>query len=155
MRQSILCEKSQVESINQVDGSPGWYINANNRTKRYDAVIFAAPFDQSRVSLPHTLLQAIPHVHSKNVYLTIVVTSAPSVNKAFLGFHREPEDIRFIISSKREDANPIVFDVLKYERQLSEGIWIVKIISQESLSNEWLYQVFHGRVEMLNRHKVI
>ncbi|KAI9445486.1 FAD/NAD-P-binding domain-containing protein [Lactarius indigo] len=115
----------------------GWTVVTQDGRRDYDAVIIAAPYHTSRISLPDELSSLIPpqpyiHLHIPTTILTSFDGArqggkAPEFNS--LTYHGQAK----IARNETHDAQ-------------NTGEWSVKIFSMEPISDDWLARVFQGQV---------
>ncbi|PPQ83366.1 hypothetical protein CVT24_001895 [Panaeolus cyanescens] len=143
---------TEVTNIEHAVDTHLWKINTSKGAKAYDAVILAAPLYQSNISIPERFYRQIPPVLHRKIHVTVIATRSSSISRQFLGFPSGAEDIRYLISPSEGRPGQPAFSIMSYEREVSPGVWIVKVISHSAISAEWLLGAFNDNVNWVHRH---
>jgi prenylcysteine oxidase/farnesylcysteine lyase len=149
-----------VHSIRQTGEK--WTVTSSIGSRTYDAVILAAPFHLSNISLPSSLAAEIPAQPYLQVHVTLLTTTAPGPNATFLGAQNAsapPNSVLVTLNATRGGNGP-VFSELVYLAKLNgtgEGgadEFVVKLFSPKALDDAFLDMLFEGRVGWTLRHTV-
>ncbi len=129
----------------------------------YRAVILAAPYDQTDISfstkVPVVPVQKRPYVH---LHVTLLSTSSPTANASYFNLghgHKAPNSILTTYDGVRQRGHPEPeFNSLTYHGHVlakdgtkrvnaeGEDEWAVKIFSKQRLEDEWLREMFSGKL---------
>jgi len=145
---------AQVDSIRPKSASHLWTVRSNLGSAHYKAVILAAPFHSAGITLPSTLSSQIPEQHSIRVHVTVLTTTAPSPNSEYFALpdsYHLPTKILTTSEGARNGGKEPEFYSISYHDLGTAGEWAVKIVSNNSLSDEWLLRVFSGQVGWVYR----
>lgn len=145
-----------------------WTIVTKEERRDYDAVIIAAPYHTSHISLPADLSFLIPPQPYIHLHVTLLTTTAAAPNPVYFG--EEPgSDIPTTVFTTFEGARhggiAPEFNSLSYlgkARSATNGShggqeadeWVVKLFSMERISDEWLATMFQNQVGWVFRKKV-
>ncbi|KAF9524062.1 Prenylcysteine lyase-domain-containing protein [Crepidotus variabilis] len=148
--------KTTVKSINPT--SSGTYnLKSTRGTTEYKAIILAAPYHQSQISLPPGLSSQIPKHPYVNLHVTILTTTSPDLNPAYFGLSKGSKVPKVLLTAREgvDLGNPNTpkpeFTSITYHGLVQENEWSVKIFSDDRLSDEWLDNMFQGQVTWVHR----
>ncbi|KAL1748875.1 Prenylcysteine lyase-domain-containing protein [Schizophyllum fasciatum] len=135
------------------DSESFWTVRTAGSAKAYKAVILAAPLQSSGVSINAPNVVEVPEVSYYHLHVTLLSTTSPRPNPEY--FKAKTEDIPSTILTTYEGArrNETVpeFNSLSYHGAIRDGEWVVKIFSQHEISDEWLNEMFMGKVGWVHR----
>ncbi|KAI0307538.1 FAD/NAD-P-binding domain-containing protein [Multifurca ochricompacta] len=151
--------RTEVVGIQRRSGHT-WTIVTQEERRDYDAVILAAPYHSTHISLPDDLSPLIlpqPYIH---LHVTLLSTTAVTPNPEYFGYKpgsKVPTTVLTTFEGVRNEGEAPEFNSLSYlgqtrftgdetEDSLKTGEWIVKIFSMEPISDEWLANVFQSQV---------
>ncbi|PPQ78875.1 hypothetical protein CVT24_012285 [Panaeolus cyanescens] len=143
---------TEVKSIEYAPDTNNWKVNVSNGTKKYDAVIVAAPLYQTNITIPKHLSCQIPSIPHHEEHITILATRSSSINHQFLNLSSGVGDIQYLAFFPVGEAWSFPFSELSYVREASPGIWIVKITSRSHIATRWLSEAFNGKIDWVHRH---
>ncbi|KAG5650639.1 hypothetical protein H0H81_011522 [Sphagnurus paluster] len=137
--------------------SPQWEVKSALGTRKYQAVILAAPFHSSGITIPSPLATSIPKQPYVHLHVTLLTTTSPTPDPTYFGL--KPGSIlpNMTLTSwegVRRGGNEPEFNSLSYHGLVREGEWAVKIFSSARLSDEWLNKMFSGQVGWIHRKEV-
>ncbi|KZT23798.1 FAD/NAD(P)-binding domain-containing protein [Neolentinus lepideus HHB14362 ss-1] len=151
-----------VKTLEHKDGL--WYLTTSTsiRPTAYNNIILAAPFHSTGISLsPSSLASQIPEQPYVHLHVTLLSTTAPHPNPAYFGFKdtaRVPTTILTTYEGVRvSGVKEPEFNSLTYHGLVDESApegereWVVKIFSKVRLEDEWLAEVFGGKVGWVYR----
>ncbi|KDQ54837.1 hypothetical protein JAAARDRAFT_37950 [Jaapia argillacea MUCL 33604] len=143
--------KTPVRSISR-DGD-SWAVQIDKGTVTYDSVIIAAPFHSTGISFPPSLSSQVPKQPYVRLHVTLLATTAPHPNPALFSLpshYRVPTTILTSAEGIRNGGKAPEFNSLSYHGLVKDGVapkeWVVKLFSEERLSDEWLNSLFDGQV---------
>ncbi|KAN0138475.1 Prenylcysteine lyase domain containing protein [Lactarius tabidus] len=150
--------KTEVVGI-QRRSDNGWTVVTRDERRDYDAVIIAAPYHSSRISLPDDL-PSIPDQPYIHLHVTLLTTTATTPDPEYFGFKpsdKIPTTILTSLDGVRHGGKAPEFNSLTYHGQAKiagnethdaqgTGEWSVKIFSMEPISDDWLAKVFQEQV---------
>ncbi|KAH8835831.1 Prenylcysteine lyase-domain-containing protein [Flagelloscypha sp. PMI_526] len=115
---------TRVESILPLaESSKYWTVKTSTQSKTYSSVILAAPFHQTAIEVPTSIASSIPKQPYVRLHVTLLSTTSPTANAS-------PE-----------------FNSVSYHGLIRDGEWVVKIFSEEEVSDEYLTKLFgEGKV---------
>jgi len=145
-----------------------WTVVTKDERRDYGAVVIAAPYHTSHISMPADLSSLIPpqpHIH---LHVTLLTTTAPMPNPMYFGHKSGSKVPTFILTTfdgARRGGRAPEFNSLSYMGQTKfaknethdkqeTGEWIVKIFSMEHISDEWLSTMFQNQVGWVLRKEV-
>lgn len=145
-----------------------WIIVTEKERRDYDAVIIAAPYHSSHISLPadlSTLIPPQPHVH---LHTTLLTTTAATPDPVYFGYKPGSKIAKNIVTTFEgvsRDGRAPEFNFVSYQGQAKFannethdgqdiGEWVVKISSMERVSDEWLMAMFQNQVGWVQRKEV-
>jgi prenylcysteine oxidase/farnesylcysteine lyase len=144
-----------------------WIIVTEEGRRDYDAVIIAAPYHSSRITLPADLSTSIspqPYVH---LHTTLLTTTAATFNPVYFGYKPGSKIAKNIVRifdgvSRDGTGRASEFNFISYQGQAKfsknetqeTGEWVVKISSMERISDEWLAAMFQNQVGWVQRKEV-
>ncbi|KAL1664030.1 Prenylcysteine lyase-domain-containing protein [Schizophyllum commune] len=137
------------------DSQTFWTVRTAGSAKAYKAVIFAAPIHSSGIAINAPNTVEIPDVPYVRLHVTLLSTTSPRPNPAY--FNAKVEEVPSMILTTYDGArnNGAVpeFNSLSYHGAIREGEWVVKIFSQQEISDEWLSETFLGQVGWVYRRQ--
>ncbi|KAG6891088.1 hypothetical protein C0995_014178 [Termitomyces sp. Mi166 len=141
---------TQVSDIS-VSTSPStqWTIKSSLGTQQYKAVILAAPFHSTGITIPSSLVDSIPEQPYVHLHVTLLTTTSPKPDPAYFkqsSASALPEMMLTTYEGVRNGKKEPEFNSLSYLSLVREGEWAVKIFSKERISDEFLSRVFSGQV---------
>lgn len=134
-----------------------WSVKSSRGSQTYKAVVLAAPFHQTSISVPQSISEQIPPQPYVNLHVTLLTTTSPSPNASYFGLPEGTAAARSILTSRanaRNGGKEPEFNSLSYLRKVRDGEWAVKIFSTSPPSDEWLNEMFSGNVGWLYRKVV-
>jgi len=145
-----------------------WTIVTKDERRDYDAVVIAAPYHTSHISLPADLSSLIPPQPYIHLHVTLLTTTAPTPNPVYFGEEPGSEIPKFVLTTfegARHGGRAPEFSSLQYggkARPATNGThggqetdeWVVKIFSMERISDEWLANMFQNQVGWVFRKEV-
>ncbi|KAI6045180.1 FAD/NAD(P)-binding domain-containing protein [Pisolithus marmoratus] len=148
---------TEVRDILRVPASSRWIVHSSSGSKIYKAVILAAPFHQTNITVPSDLAELIPPQPYVHLHVTLLTTRSESTNPAYFGLspgEKVPKVILTTYEGVRAGGVEPEFNSISVHGQIQkvpgsedEGPeWKVKIFSKERVSDEWLEKVF-GRLD--------
>ena len=123
----------------------------------YKAVIIAAPLHNSNIEIPTALLSQIPEQPVSSLHVTVLTTTLPVLNAEYFALPVAsplPKRILTTHDSQRQDGKEPEFYSISYSGLVRDGEWAVKILSKESLSDEWLANIFENKIGWIHRKEV-
>ena len=145
-----------------------WTVVTKDEHRDYDAVVIAAPYHTSHISLPADLSSLIPPQPYIHLHVTLLTTNASSPNPDYFGYKPGSQVPTFVMTTfdgARRGGRAPEFRSLSYmgqtkfadngthdEQEADE--WIVKIFSMERISDEWLATMFQNQVSWVLRKEV-
>jgi prenylcysteine oxidase / farnesylcysteine lyase len=139
-----------------------WTVITRDERRNYDAVILAAPYHSSHISLPDNLSSLIPPQPYIHLHVTLLTTTAATPNPEYFGYKPGASVPTTILTSSegaRQGGNASEFNSVTYhghaknDTQMSKE-WIVKIFSMERISDEWLENMFQNQIGWVFRKEV-
>lgn len=124
--------------------------------KSYAAVLIAAPFYSTGISLPSGLASQIPEQPYIRLHVALVVTKSERVNDKMFGRiggaqGSFPEVVYTTNGAARDGGEASQITVISYLQQISEEEWVVRVVSREEIPDETLNNVFNGQVTWVHR----
>ncbi|KAI9512321.1 FAD/NAD(P)-binding domain-containing protein [Russula earlei] len=151
--------KTKVVGIERQSAN-GWIIVTKDERRDYSAVVIAAPYHTSHISLPADLSSLIPPQPYAHVHITLLTTTASTPNPVYFGHKpgsKVATNVLATFGGVRHGGSPSEFNFISYqgrtkfaknethdEQETDE--WIVKISSPERISDEWLATQFQNQV---------
>jgi len=137
-----------------------WTIVTKEGRRDYDAVVIAAPYHTSRISLPAHLSSLIPPQPYIRLHVTLLTTTAETPNPVYFGYKLGSKAPTIVLTSYdgvRHGGRAPEFNSVSYLGRVksaknethggqSTGEWVVKIFSMEPISDEWLATMFQNQV---------
>jgi len=137
-----------------------WTIVTEAERRNYDAVVMAAPYHTSQISLPADLSSLIPTQPYVHLHVTLLTTTAPTPNPVYFGYKpgsKVPTNIMTTLDGLRRGGKAPEFNSLTYHGPVKfaknethdrrgTGEWVAKIFSMERISDEWLAAMFQNEV---------
>ena len=125
--------------------------------EKYDAVILAAPYDTLDIEMPTSVapITPTPYIH---LHVTHLTTTSKQPNGKYFNMKDDDEVPNLVLTTAqgiRAGGTPPEFNSLTYHGKVADDRdeWNVKIFSMQSLSDEWLQDVF-GHVGWVLRKEV-
>jgi prenylcysteine oxidase/farnesylcysteine lyase len=145
-----------------------WTIVTKEGRRDYDAVVIAAPYHTSHISLPTDLSSLIPPQPYIHLHVTLLTTTAATPNPVYFGAKPGSKIPTFVLTTfegARQGGRAPEFNSVSYLRKAqptNDGIhdgqeadeWVVKIFSMERISDEWLATMFQNQVGWVLRKEV-
>jgi prenylcysteine oxidase/farnesylcysteine lyase len=145
-----------------------WKVVTNVESRDYDAVVIAAPYHNSHISLPTDLSSLIPPQPYIRLHVTLLTTTAATPNPVYFGYkpgYKVPTTILTSLDGFRRGGKAPEFNSLSYHGQAKlagdeshdkreTDEWVVKIFSMEPISDEWLATMFQNQVGWVLRKEV-
>jgi prenylcysteine oxidase/farnesylcysteine lyase len=131
-----------------------WSVKSARGTVDYKAVILAAPFYSTGITVPESISEQVkpqPYVH---LHVTLLATTAATPNPEYFGLSASSPVPRMMLTSTLGGTHAPEFNSLSYHGLVREGEWAVKIFSAQRLSDEWLNNMFQGKVGWVYRKEV-
>ncbi|KAJ2933568.1 hypothetical protein H1R20_g3493, partial [Candolleomyces eurysporus] len=131
-----------------------WIVKSARGSHTYQAVVIAAPFHQTSITVPQSVADQIPPQPYVNLHVTLLSTNASSPSPSYFGLPEGSKVPQMILTSRanaRNGGNEPEFNSLSYHGTTRPGEWAVKIFSKKPLSDEWLDGVFPGAVGWVHR----
>ncbi|KAF4623348.1 hypothetical protein D9613_002063 [Agrocybe pediades] len=131
-----------------------WSVKSTRGSIDYKAVIIAAPFHSTDITVPMSVSDQIPDVPYVHLHVTLLSTTSPYPNPAYFGLPPSSLVPRMMLTSNqgaRQGRKAPEFNSLSYHGAIRENEWAVKIFSSTELSDEWLANMFHGQVGWVHR----
>ncbi|KAF8203830.1 Prenylcysteine lyase-domain-containing protein [Pholiota molesta] len=128
-----------------------WSVKSARGTVDYKAVILAAPFYSTGITVPESISEQVkpqPYVH---LHVTLLATTAATPNPEYFGLSASSPVPRMMLTSTLGGTHAPEFNSLSYHGLVREGEWAVKIFSAQRLSDEWLNNMFQGKVGWVYR----
>ncbi|KAI6032073.1 FAD/NAD(P)-binding domain-containing protein [Pisolithus microcarpus] len=152
---------SEVRDILRVPASSRWIIHTPSGSRIYKAIILAAPFHQTNITVPSDLAELIPPQPYVHLHVTLLTTKSESTNPAYFNLPPDEKVPKVILTTHEGVRNGGVepeFNSISVHGQIQkvpgsvdeEPEWKVKIFSKERVSDEWLEKVF-GKVGWVHR----
>ncbi|KAI6136960.1 Prenylcysteine lyase-domain-containing protein [Pisolithus sp. B1] len=152
---------TEVRDILRVPASSRWIIHTTSGSRIYNAIILAAPFHQTNITVPSDLSELIPPQPYVRLHVTLLTTKSESTNPAYFGLSPDEKIPKVILTTHEGVRNGGVepeFNSISVHGQIQkvpgsadeDPEWKVKIFSKERVSDEWLEKVF-GKVGWVYR----
>lgn len=150
----------QVKSIKWNDNSDTWTVKGPTGPVEYKAVILAAPYHSTAISLPESLSSQIPEQPYVHLHVTLLTTTAVHPNPVYFGLG--PTDIiaKTVLTTSlgaRNGGKEPEFNSLTYHGTIEhdgQTEHVVKIFSNQTVSDEWLANMFSDKVGWVLRKEV-
>ena len=122
----------------------------------YKAVILAAPFHSTHITVPASISEQIPPQPYVHLHVTLLSTTAPHPNPQYFGLPADASAPQVVLTTKErcESSAKPEFNSLSYHGLVREGEWAVKIFSDHRISDAWLDNMFKGQVKWVLRKEV-
>jgi prenylcysteine oxidase/farnesylcysteine lyase len=145
---------AKVKSISE--SSSSWSLKSTRGTIGYRAVILAAPFHPSDITVSPSIFEQIPEQPYMHLHVTLLSTTAAHPNPEYFGMPAGSKVPRVVLTTKERanSSSPPEFNSLSYLDRIGEEEWAVKILSDNRISDEWLDNVFQGQVKWVTRKEV-
>jgi len=145
-----------------------WTVVTKEERRDYDAVVIAAPYHTSHISLPPDLSSLIPPQPYIHLHVTLLTTTAATPNPVYFGEEpgsKIPTTVLTTFEGARRGGRAPEFNSLSYlgkAQSATNGThsgqetdeWVVKIFSMERISDEWLTTMFQNQVGWVFRKEV-
>lgn len=142
-----------------------WTVVTDVESRDYDAVVIAAPYHNSHISLPADLSSLIPPQPYIHLHVTLLTTTEATPNPVYFGYKpgsKVPTTILTSLDGFRRGGKAPEFNSLTYHGQAKiaedeshdKREWVVKIFSMEPISDEWLATMFQNQVGWVLRKEV-
>jgi hypothetical protein len=133
-------------------------VKSTNGSIDYRNAVLAAPIHTSRISLPESLAIQVPERPHETIFTTVLVTNASRPDPTYFGLNPAATAPRTILTTVGKGGEEPEFLSLKYYSVIQRGDqeeYVVKILSQEKLSEESLEQLFGPEsVKWIYTHEV-
>lgn len=142
---------------------PSWTVQTDRGLEDYTAVIIAAPFHSTGISLPAAISSQIPEQPYVHLHVTLLATTSPQPNPEYFALStssKVPSMILTTYEGVRNGGKEPEFNSLSYHGYITQGTnnvpdqWAAKIFSKERISDEWLDKIFMGQVGWVYRKEV-
>lgn len=123
-------------------------------TVDYKAVILAAPFHSTGIIVSESISKQVkpqPYVH---LHVTLLTTTSATPNPEYFGLPASSPVPRMMLTTTLGGKHAPEFNSLSYHGLVREGEWAVKIFSAQRISDEWLGNMFQGKVGWVYRKEV-
>ena len=124
----------------------------------YRNAVLAAPIHTSQISLPESLTIQVPERPHESIYTTVLATNASHPDPTYFGMKPDAWVPRTILTTTRKDGEEPEFLSLRYHSIIRPGEheeYVVKILSEEKLSDESLERLFGPEsVKWVHTHEV-
>ncbi|KAJ3575893.1 hypothetical protein NP233_g794 [Leucocoprinus birnbaumii] len=143
-----------VTSVLPAKSSQNWTVMTASGKKDYTAVILAAPFHSTDITVPQAVSQKIPKQPYVHLHVTLLSTTSQYPNPEYFAMSPSAQPARMMLTTfenVRKNGKAPEFNSLSYHGSVREGEWIVKIFSSEALSDDWLADVFNEQVGWVYR----
>jgi len=134
-----------------------WSLKSGRGTVDYRAVILAAPFHSAGLTVPLPISDKIPEQPYVHLHVTLLSTTSPTPDPSYFGLPPSSPVPQMMLTTNqgaREGGKKPEFNSLSYHGLVRDGEWAVKIFSSERLSDEWLSNMFAGKVGWVHRKEV-
>lgn len=158
-------------NVKFITKKPGknWVVETSNgKAKEYKNVIIAAPFHQTGITLysptldkKEKILQHIPPQPYVHLHVTLLSTTAKHPNSEYFNLPANQKVPTTVLTTydavRSRNGKEPEFNSLSYHglvRKPEEGVeteYLVKIFSQQEISDEWLANMFSGKVGWVHR----
>ncbi|KAF9458739.1 Prenylcysteine lyase-domain-containing protein [Collybia nuda] len=131
-----------------------WTVESSRGSMAYSAVILAAPLRTTGINLPSKISTIVPEQPYVHLHVTLLTTTSPTANPAYFSLPTSATVPRMMLTTHngaRQGGKEPEFNSMSYHGQIREGEWGVKIFSKERISNEWLEDMFLGKVGWVYR----
>jgi prenylcysteine oxidase/farnesylcysteine lyase len=146
-----LQHKTRVTSIKPKSASSDlWTVKSSRGSTDYKAVILAAPFHSTGITVPTSISEKIQSQPYVNLHVTLLATTASAPSSSYFGLPETTEAPRVMLTSHQGQSKP-EFNSLSYHGLVREGEWAVKIFSEQEISDAWLANMFDGKVGWVTR----
>ncbi|KAF9454994.1 hypothetical protein P691DRAFT_770093 [Macrolepiota fuliginosa MF-IS2] len=138
-----------VDSILPKANSKLWTVATGQGAQDYTAVILAAPFYSTGITVPHAISDQIPAQPYVHLHVTLLTTTSEYPNPTYFAMSSSAKPARTMLTTYegvRKGGKEPEFNSLSYLGLARPGEWTVKIFSKERISDKWLRNVFNGKV---------
>lgn len=146
---------AQVNSISQKSSSSHiWTVKSTQGAADYKAVILAAPFHSSNITLPPSLSAQIPEQPYVHLHVTLLTTTSPTPDPTYFSLPPSSDVPSMMLTTYegvRKGGEEPEFNSLSYLGLVRDAEWAVKIFSKERITDEWLKKMFFGKVGWVYR----
>ncbi|KAF9015454.1 Prenylcysteine lyase-domain-containing protein [Cyathus striatus] len=146
--------KTPVHAISRKLSSTDWVVRSERGTTEYKAVILAAPFHFTNISLPTDLAELVPEQPYVHLHVTLLTTASPSMNSNYFKLPPTSEPPKMMLTTHegaRKGGKEPEFNSISYHGLVREGEWAVKIFSKKRISDEWLDKLFNSQIGWVYR----
>ncbi|KAI0318721.1 FAD/NAD-P-binding domain-containing protein [Amylostereum chailletii] len=133
-----------------------WTVKSTAGSADYRAVILAAPYHSTSISLPSAVAASIPEQPYVHLHVTLLSTTAPAPNATYFGLKegaKVPTTVLTTLDGVRRGGVAPEFNSLTYHGPIVDAAtgeateeMVVKIFSMAPVSNAWLGEMFQGQV---------
>jgi prenylcysteine oxidase/farnesylcysteine lyase len=148
---------TNVNSILLNADSKNWTVATTQGTNDYNAVILAAPFHLTDITVPHSISEQIPKQPYVHLHVTLLTTTSEYLNPTYFNLPSSSKPARMMLTTyegARNGGPEPEFNSLSYHGLVRPGEWAVKIFSQSRMSDELLDRIFNGQVQWVFRKEV-
>ncbi|KAK0506014.1 Prenylcysteine lyase-domain-containing protein [Armillaria luteobubalina] len=134
--------------------SQSWTVESDQGSKTYKAVLLAAPFHSTGMTLSPFLTSQVPEQPYVRLHVTLLSTTSPSIDPEYLNLPptaTPPSMLLTTYDGARNGGKEPEFNSISYHGKISDDEWVVKVFSQERKSDEWLRKVFRGQIGWVHR----
>ncbi|ESK98241.1 prenylcysteine lyase [Moniliophthora roreri MCA 2997] len=145
---------TQVTQITHKSSSHPWIIHSDKGAIAYKAVILAAPLHQTGIDLPPGLVTQVPDQPYVHLHVTLLTTNSPQMNPEYFSMPpsaKIPAMMLTTYDGVRKGGKAPEFNSVSYHNKIDENERVVKIFSEERVSDEWLQNAFSGQVSWVYR----
>ncbi|KAF8898341.1 Prenylcysteine lyase-domain-containing protein [Infundibulicybe gibba] len=131
-----------------------WTVRSGRGVVDYRSVILAAPYHSTNITLPNSIVSQIPRQPYVRLHVTLLTTTSPSFDPEYFGLQagaKVPSMMLTTYQGVREGGKEPEFNSISYHGPINDGEWVVKIFSQQRVSDEWLEKIFPGAVTWVHR----
>ncbi|KAK1218693.1 hypothetical protein PQX77_018592 [Marasmius sp. AFHP31] len=144
---------TKVTAITSEDEN-SWTVRSAEGSKLYKGVILAAPLHQTGIDLPPSIVSQVPEQPYVHLHVTLFSTTSPSINPEYVSLPPNSHALTTLLTTyqgARDGGKAPEFNSLDYQRKIGDSEWVVKIFSEEEISDEWLNETFSGQVGWVYR----
>lgn len=148
---------ANVNSILPSTDSKNWTVATSKGTQDYAAVILAAPFHFTDITVPHSISEQIPNHPYVHLHVTLLTTTSEYPNPAYFNLPSSSKPARMMLTTYegvRHGGLEPEFNSLSYHGLVRPGEWAAKIFSKSRISDQLLDNIFNGQVQWVYRKEV-
>ncbi|TFK36786.1 Prenylcysteine lyase-domain-containing protein [Crucibulum laeve] len=126
-----------------------WTVRSGRGSVDYKAVILAAPYSSTGIAFPLSISSQIPKQPYVHLHVTLLTTTSPTPSPEYFAMSQSSVVPRMMLTTYqgvRNGGKEPQFNSLSYHGLVREGEWAVKIFSKERITDEWLNNIFKGKV---------